>query len=128
MDTPIEQYEAVRAAVQDYVQACLAADGRALRDALHPRWTMYGIDANAIDAGASVDDFVAWVSEQAPPAGFRSTITHLEIAGDAAVATLVEESYYDTDYVTFFTLVRYDGVWEIVTKTYSQVPPVVTLP
>jgi len=124
MDIPIEEYEAVRAAVQRYVDACVAADHDALRAALHPKWTMSGIDAEATDAATPAADFVAWVAEQSPPAGYRATITHVEIAGDAASATLVEESYYGIDYVIFFTLVRYEGVWAIVTKTYSQVPPV----
>jgi hypothetical protein len=122
----IDEYEAVHSTVQRYVDACMAADGDALRAALHPKWTMYGIDAGATDVAATVDEFVGWVKEQAPPDGYRATITHIEIAGDAAVATLVEESYYDTDYVVFFTLVRYESAWSVVCKTYSQIPPVRT--
>jgi hypothetical protein len=122
VDVPIDEYSAVRSAVQRYVDACLGADDGALRAALHPAWTMYGIDF-ATDIAVSVDEFVAWVGDQARPTGYRATITHLEIAGDAATATLVEENYYDVDYVIYFTLVRYDGVWSIVTKTHSQVPP-----
>ncbi len=123
MDFPIEEYEAVRAAIQRYVVACQAADHLAVRAALHPKWTMSGVDVETTDAGATLEDFVSWVAEHSPPDGYRTTITHLDIAGDAASATLVEESYYGVDYVIFFTLVRYDREWAIVTKTYSQVPP-----
>lgn len=122
VDIPIEEYEAVRAAIQRYVVACQAADHIAVRAALHPKWTMSGVDAEATDAGATLADFVSWVAEHSPPDGYRATITHLDIAGDAASATLVEESYYGVDYVIFFTLVRYDREWAIMTKTYSQVP------
>ena len=114
----------MRAAIQRYVDACKTADHDALRAALHPKWTMSGVDAEATDAATSVDDFVAWVADQEAPAGYRATIAQLDIAGDAASATLVEESYYGVDYVIFFTLVRYEGSWAIVNKTYSQVPPV----
>ena len=119
----IDEYEGVRASIQAYVDACALADAEALRASLHPMWTMYGIDQLSVDTAAGVDDFVAWVAEQAPPVGYRATITNIDVAGDAATATLVEEKYYDIDYVIFFTLVRYDGAWAITTKTFSQVPP-----
>ena len=106
-----------------YVDACESADAEALRAALHPRWTMYGIDDLSVETGASVDDFVAWVDDQAPPVGYRATITQIDIVGDAALATLVEENYYGIDYVIYFTLVRYGKAWAITTKTFSQVPP-----
>lgn len=119
----IDEYEAVRAAVQAYVDACASADAHALRAALHPQWTMYGIDELSVETATSAADFVAWVDDQAPPTGYRATITELDIAGDAAAATLVEEKYYDIDYVIYFTLVRYGQGWTITTKTFSQVPP-----
>ncbi|MCZ3388419.1 MAG: nuclear transport factor 2 family protein [Actinomycetia bacterium] len=119
----IHEYEGVRAAVQAYADACALADAEALRAALHPRWTMYGIDELSVETATGADDFVDWVDGQVPPTGYRATITNIDIAGDAAKATLVEEKYYDIDYVIYFTLVRYDGAWSITTKTFSQVPP-----
>ncbi len=119
----IDEYEDVRDAVQAYVDACGLADAEALRAALHPSWTMYGIDELSVEMATSAGDFVDWVDGQTPPTGYRATITAIDIAGDAATATLVEEKYYDIDYVIYFTLVRYDGAWSITTKTFSQVPP-----
>jgi len=124
MDERIEEYEAVRTALQRYVDACRSADPDALRAALHPAWTMYGIDDDTVDVAAAPDEFVQWLRDQDPPAGYRASVTRIDIAGHAACATLVEENYYGLDYVIYFTLVRYDGVWRIVTKTYSQVPAV----
>jgi len=121
MSTDLDDLDAVRAAVQRYVDACTDADSEALRTALHPDWRMYGIEEAGDEVAASVDDYVAWVAKRQPPVGYRATITHLEIATDVATATLVEENYYDVDYVVFFSLVRYGGLWRIVTKAYSQV-------
>lgn len=123
MTSAIGENEAARAAVQAYVDACALADPEALRAALHPQWTMYGIDETSVETATSVDDFVAWVADQEPPKGYRATITALDVSGDAAVATLVEEKYYGIDYVIYFTLVRYGQGWTITTKTFSQVPP-----
>jgi hypothetical protein len=124
MSTDLDDLDAVRAAVQRYVDACTDADSEALRTSLHPDWRMYGIEDEAgEEVAVSVDDYVAWVAERQPPVGYRATITHLEIATDVATATLVEEHYYDIDYVVFFSLVRYGGTWRIVTKAYSQVSP-----
>lgn len=116
--------EAVRAAVQAYVDACASADANALREALHPAWTMYGIDSLGVDAGTGRAVYVEWVGEQQPPHGYLATISQVDVAGIAAMATLLEENYYGIDYTIFFTLVRYDGTWRITSKTYSQMPPV----
>ena len=119
----IDDLEAVRAAVQRYVDACTRADSEALRSALHPAWRMYGIEPAPLDeeVAVPVEEYVAWVAERQPPVGYRATITQVEISSDVAMATLVEEKYYDIDYIVFFTLVRSGGTWCIVTKTYSRV-------
>ena len=124
MSVALADVEAVRTAVQAYVSACAAADADALREALHPAWTMYGIDALAVDAGTGADAYVEWVGDQQAPQGYRATISQIDVAGDAAMATLLEASYYGIDYTIFFTLVRYEGIWRITSKTYSQIPPV----
>ncbi len=126
MATSVEQVEEVRAAVQLYVDACAAADTEALRSALHPRWTMYGVDSESTDIASDVDDFVGWVGAHEPPVGYDATISEIHLAGRAAVATLVESNYYGIDYVIYFTLVRYDDKWTITTKTFGEVPQLAT--
>jgi hypothetical protein len=121
MSTDINDLNAVREAVQRYVNACANADMEALRSALHPAWRMYGIDTSEEEFAVTVDDFVAWASDREPPLDYRATITHIEITADVAVATLVEENYYDTNYTIHFSLIRSGGRWHIVTKTYSRV-------
>ena len=121
MSTDIDDLNAVREAVQRYVDADTNADSQALRSALHPAFRMYGIDTSEEEFAVTVDEFVAWVAERQPPLGYRAAITHIEIASDVAMATLVEEKYYDTDYTIHFSLIRSGGMWHIVTKTYSRV-------
>ena len=121
MSTDIDDLNAVREAVQRYVDADTNADSQALRSALHPAFRMYGIDTSEEEFAVTVDEFVAWAADKQPPLGYRATITHIEIASDVAMATLVEEKYYDTDYTTHLSLIRSGGTWHIVTKTYSRV-------
>jgi hypothetical protein len=121
MSTDINDLNAVREAVQRYVDACANADLEALRSALHPAWRMYGIDTSEEEFAVTVDEFVDWASDRESPLGYRATITHIEITRDVAMATLVEENYYDTDYTIHFSLIRSGGMWHIVTKTYSRV-------
>jgi hypothetical protein len=120
MSTDMDDLNAVREAVQRYVDACTNADSEALRSALHPAWRMYGIDTTE-EVAVTVDEFVDWAADKQPPLGYRATITHIEIASDVAMATLVEEKYYDSDYTIHFSLIRSGGRWHIVTKTYSRV-------
>ena len=123
MPSSLADIEAVRAVVQKYVDACAAADASWLRAALHPSWTMYGVDALGTDVASTVNDFVTWVAEQPPPVDYRAAITHVDVSGVVASVTVVEENYYGLDYVICFTLVRYGAEWALVTKSYSQIPP-----
>jgi hypothetical protein len=121
MSTDIDDLNEVRTAVQRYVDACTSADPEALRAALHPAWRMYGIDPVDEEIAVPVDEFVAWLTGQQAPIGYRASITHIEITADAAMVTVAEEKYYDTDYIVYFSLLRSGGKWSIVTKTYCLV-------
>ncbi len=121
MITPVSEYDAIRSAVQRYVDACRNANAAALRAALHPNWAMYGVDSESTDQGATLSDFVDWVAQQSPPERYLATVSQISIDGNCAMARLVEQDYYGIDYVIYFSLVRYQSAWQIVTKTYSQI-------
>jgi Putative lumazine-binding len=82
---------------------------------------MYGVDSEATDQGANLSDFADWVAQQPPPEGYRATVSQIGIDGNCAMARLVEQDYYGIDYVIYFSLVRYQSDWQIVTKTYSEI-------
>ena len=42
------------------------------------------------------------------------------MVNDAAIAVLVEDDYQGMDYVDFFSLIKIDGRWKIVNKTFAM--------
>ncbi len=72
------------------------------------------MEVNALDA---LTDYV----KTNDPVKTRTSITSINIMGDAANAQLSLE--YDTFYfIDFMHLLKVDGAWKIVSKTYSTIP------
>ncbi|QIM18232.1 nuclear transport factor 2 family protein [Leucobacter coleopterorum] len=114
--------EEVRAAVQKYVDGCVAADPQVVRDAFDEHATMWGYLG---DEYVSMNgyEFAANVVGTAEPAGetYAARIHGIEITGDVASAILDEEQFLGANFRNHFGLVRRDGVWRIVSKVFTTV-------
>ena len=53
--------------------------------------------------------------------GYAGEIESIEVIGDVATARLVETDFLGSDFVDFFHLIRVEGDWKIISKTYHQV-------
>ena len=48
-------------------------------------------------------------------------ITSIRHDGNAASVEMIEESAYGSDYTNYFQLLKIDGTWVIVSKTYNTI-------
>jgi hypothetical protein len=64
------------------------------------------------------------LARQSGPAedDYRAEVQSVAIEGTAAVATLVEENYLAHDFVDYFSLLKIDGEWKIVNKSFHGNP------
>lgn len=112
----------VRAAVQRYVDGCVAADPEMVRDAFDDQAVMWGYlgPDYATMTGA---EFAANVIATATPAGAEYTahIHSIVVTGDVANAVLDEQQFLGADFRNYFGLVRRDGVWRITSKVFTTV-------
>jgi putative lumazine-binding protein len=119
--TAIEDFDAIAAAVQLYIDGVARGDAAMLAEGFHPEAQMYGaIGDKRYDM--PISDFITHV-EQAPAdvdGRYRARITSIVQTGDAAGAIVSEENYAGTLWCAdFFTLCRQDGRWRIVNKTFA---------
>jgi len=118
--TPIDDYDAIAATVQLYIDGSAHGDAAKLSEGFHPNAQMYGaVGADRYDE--PITEYIKLMAESPGGATMRGRITSIVQAGDAASATVVEEGFWGTlSFVTFLMLSRIDGRWRIVSKNFAH--------
>lgn len=99
-----------------YLDGMTTHNATSFEKAFHPNATMKWVDKKYEDVNA-IEALSAYVKAN-DPVKVKTTITAIHIAGDAANVQL--ELEYDTfSYIDFMHLLKIDGKWKIVSKTYS---------
>ena len=125
--TPIDDYDAIAATVQLYIDGSARGDAAKLSEGFHPAAQMYGaVGDDRYDE--PITEYIKLMAESPGGETLRARITSIVQAGDAASATVVEDGFWGTlSFVTFLTLSRIDGRWRIVNKTFAhtggEMPP-----
>ncbi|WP_160114757.1 nuclear transport factor 2 family protein [Aquimarina sp. AU474] len=105
--------------VNYYLDGMTTHNAKSFEKAFHPNATMKWVDKKYEDVNA-VEALSAYVNAN-DPVKTKTNIMAINIAGDAANAQL--ELEYDTfSYIDFMHLLKIDGQWKIVSKTYSTRP------
>jgi hypothetical protein len=113
-------YDAVVATAQAYVDGLYAGDADATMRAFHPDAVMFGFTNGELLGGTArnLHDFIA--KNGAAP-DIRTRIDVLAITPTTAVVRVdMEQDAIGADYTDFHTLLKQDGAWTIVAKTYHQ--------
>lgn len=99
-----------------YFDGMTTHNAKSFEKAFHPNATMKWVDKKYEDVNAikSLSEYVNTNN----PVKTKTSIMAINIAGNAANAQL--ELEYDTfSYIDFMHLLKVDGKWKIVSKTYS---------
>ena len=121
MDIHLRDVKAVREVIDLYVRGS-AGDVELLRSIFHPDALMSGYFEGQLGVGSPEPFFaeVAAMEEGIPPEGYMGEIESIEVIGDVATARLVETDFLGSDFVDFFHLIRVEGQWKIISKTYHH--------
>ena len=118
--TPIDDYDAIAAAVQLYIDGSARGDAAMLTEGFHPDAQMYGaVGDDRYDE--PITEYIKLMAESPGGETLRARITSIVQAGDAANATVVEDGFWGAlSFVTFLTLSRIEGRWRIVNKNFAH--------
>ncbi len=118
--TPIDDYDAIAATVQLYIDGSAHGDAAKLSEGFHPNAQMYGaVGDDRYDE--PITEYIKLMAESPGGATMRGRITSIVQAGDAASATVAEDGFWGTlSFVTFLTLSRIDGRWRVVHKNFAH--------
>lgn len=120
--TQSSEEAAVRAAVNHYLQAHATGDGAHVRMVFHPRLTMMWVAGDTL-ATRSAEEYASGFrgQPQADEAQRRRRIERVTVAGTAAQAHVVLD-YPNATFNDFFSLLKINGEWKIVSKVFSSQP------
>jgi hypothetical protein len=119
------ELESIRDTINLYIQGLQTGNIDTLRKAFHPKAMMYGVSAKTVTI-AEIEGLFGFVAANFPPPKSEDPhqcyITVIQYAGNAASVEMIEESAYGNDYTNYFQLLKIEGKWVIVSKTYNSTP------
>ena len=112
---------AVRKVIEQYVEGS-KGNVETLQAIFHSEARMTGYIGADLMVGTPQPFFDAVKSVVTPELAttYKAEIQSIEVVGQAATATLVESGFAGNDYTDFFQLIRQDGNWLIISKTFHQ--------
>lgn len=114
--------EAVRVPLENYIKAHETGNGDYARKAFHTEGNMTFVRDGKFTA-RSFSDYIAGFSGKpaADESQRKRSIESIDVAGNAAVARIVLD-YPAVRFVDYMTLLKIDGEWKIVNKTFFAEP------
>ena len=119
------ELQSIKDTINLYIQGLQTGNIDTLRKAFHAKAMMYGTSNNNITV-VEIDGLYQFVSANFPPPSsddpYQCFITNISYSGNAASVEMVEESAYGSDYTDYFHLLKIEGKWLILSKTYNARP------
>ncbi len=116
------ELQAILATANLYVDGVRTGNVDLLRKAFHPKAMMYGCAGENVTI-VDIEGLYAYVAANEPPEKrgepHQCFITAIDYAGNAAFVEMTEESSHGFDYTNYFQLLKIDGDWVIVSKSYN---------
>jgi hypothetical protein len=108
----------VRAAIEHYFRGHATGQGEHFRKAFHPEAKLFFIGEGKFSQLTS-EEYIARASGRpaADEAQRRRHIESVDIAGNAAIAKVVLD-YPQVKFTDYMSLLKVDGEWKIVNKTF----------
>ena len=120
-----KELEAIRDVANKYAEGCHTGDIALLRSIFHPQAMMYGVSGDNVVI-TPIEGLYAYLEANEPPQKtgepHQCFITEIRYEAGAAVVELVQESAYGNDYTNYFQLLKVEGNWLIMSKSYSAIP------
>jgi hypothetical protein len=119
------ELQAIRNTINLYIDGLYSGDVAMLKKAFHQKAMMYGANANAMTI-VEIDGLYAFVAKNSSPSKtgepHQCFVTSIQYDGNAGSVEMIEESSYGNNYTNYFQLLKIDGNWVIVSKTYNTRP------
>jgi hypothetical protein len=115
-----QDYTAVVAAVQAYVEGLRVGSREGVAQAFHPEAVMYGF-TNGELLGGPISNLYDFVQQNGSAPDIQTHLDVLAITPTTAVVRVdMEKDAIGADYTDFHTLLKQEGQWRVIAKVYHQ--------
>lgn len=118
------EVEAVRQAIQRYIDGSYSGSVDTLRKVFHPKALMAGYLQRQLVIGtpepffADIEKHPSMAKSGTP---YKAEIKSVEVAGQIATVILVETGFFGVmNFTDYFHLLKEHGEWKIISKTFTS--------
>ena len=114
--------DAVRVPLENYLKGHATGDGEYLKKAFHTEGNLLFIRVGKFTTRSFADYVAGFTGKPAADENKRKRwIKSVEVSGNAAVGTIILD-YPTTRFVDYMTLLKINGEWKIVNKSFFAEP------
>ncbi|MBY0461309.1 MAG: nuclear transport factor 2 family protein [Gemmataceae bacterium] len=118
MNANYEDYEAIAAVLNMYVEGGRTGNAKRMTEAFHPSATIHGHTKGALLSGP-IQALFDFVSSNPPAKGLRAQVCNITVSGTVASARMELSNWNGVRFTDLFALLKTDGAWRIITKVYD---------
>ena len=118
---PNDDLQQIQALMNTYVEGGRSGNNDVLRPIFHPLATICGYVGPDLFAGP-IQMFYDWHSENGPAAELSADAPRIDLEGSTASVRIELNNWTGHRFTDFFTLVRIDGRWQILSKVFHLHP------
>jgi hypothetical protein len=117
-----DEETAARVPLKHYLEGHATGDAAHFRAAFHPEAKLFFIRDGKLTTRTSEEYIAGAAGKPAPDEAQRKRwIESVKVAGNAGIATIILD-YPKTRFVDYMSLLKVDGEWKIVNKTFYAEP------
>lgn len=114
----MKDLEAVRKAVELYIEGGKQGKSEVMRKAFHPEAIMYGQVGGGL-MGGGIQTLFDIIDSKPPAQSLEAEITHIDVEGGTAWVRLEADKWNGARYTDMFLLVKDGEEWKILTKIFQ---------
>ena len=119
--TSLSEYDAITRTVQTYINGGKSGRGADMKPAFHPDATIFGYIGPDLFAGP-IQGLFDWNDQNGPATELQGRITSIDIIETIATVRLELDNWTGHRFTDFFTLLKTDGEWKIISKVFYLHP------
>lgn len=112
---------AIAKTIQQYIDGGISGRGEDMAPAFHQDATIFGYIGPDL-FGGPIQMLFDWNDENGPAVELQSRIANIDIEGTVATVRLELDNWTGHRFTDFFTLLKLDGAWKIMSKVFYLHP------
>jgi len=116
-EVSVKDFEAVKKALNNYLEAGKKGDSKILRPSAYKDAIMYSAPDGKVEGG-SINALFDYLDANPAAPELEADITAVDIAGDIAYAKVESNNWHGARYTDMFLLVKDGDQWKILTKVF----------